>query len=62
MRLRELDPGAVIAFFPSDHHFVDEEKFGACVRLAFEAAEGHFRAGGSAGHRAGCAGGVVWMD
>lgn len=40
IRLRKLDTGAVIAFFPSDHHFADEEKLAACVRLAFEAAEG----------------------
>lgn len=39
MRLRELDSGAVIAFFPSDHHFADEERFVACIKLAFEAAE-----------------------
>ena len=39
MRLRELDPGAVVAFFPCDHHFADEEGFTDCVKLAFEAAE-----------------------
>ena len=39
MRLRELDSGAVVAFFPSDHHFADEHRFIACIRLAFEAAE-----------------------
>jgi mannose-1-phosphate guanylyltransferase len=39
MRLRELDPGAVVAFFPCDHHFADEEGFTASVKLAFEAAE-----------------------
>jgi len=39
LRLRELDPAAVVAFFPSDHHFANEERFVACVNAAFEAAE-----------------------
>lgn len=39
LRLRELDPEAVVAFFPSDHHFANEERFVACVNAAFEAAE-----------------------
>jgi mannose-1-phosphate guanylyltransferase len=39
MRLRELDPEAVVAFLPCDHHFSDEDRFTACLKLAFEAAE-----------------------
>ncbi|MCC7175444.1 MAG: NTP transferase domain-containing protein [Bryobacterales bacterium] len=39
VRLRELDPEAVVAFFPSDHHFSDEESFRSRVGLAFDVAE-----------------------
>lgn len=39
MRLRELDPRAIVGFFPSDHHFADDEAFIAHVESAFEAAE-----------------------
>jgi mannose-1-phosphate guanylyltransferase len=39
MRLRELDPRAVVGFFPSDHHFADDEAFIAHVDSAFAAAE-----------------------
>jgi mannose-1-phosphate guanylyltransferase len=39
MRLCELDRRAVVAFFPADHHFSNEEGFVAHVKLAFEAAE-----------------------
>ena len=38
-RLRESDPSAVVGFFPSDHHFGDEEALIAHVDSAFEAAE-----------------------
>jgi len=38
-RLRESDPSAVVGFFPSDHHFADDEALVAHVDLAFEAAE-----------------------
>ncbi len=41
MRLHEMDPRAVVAFFPSDHHFADEEALSDCVRQAFECAELH---------------------
>ena len=41
MRLHELDPRAVVAFFPSDHHFSDDEALSECVRQAFECAERH---------------------
>jgi len=37
--LRESDPSAVVGFFPSDHHFVDDEALIAHVDSAFEAAE-----------------------
>jgi mannose-1-phosphate guanylyltransferase len=30
-----------VAFFPSDHHFPDEEAFSACVNQAFEFGESH---------------------
>src|SRR5579883_37513 len=35
MRLRALDPRAVIGFFPSDHHFENDEEFVADVNSAF---------------------------
>ena len=37
--LRESDPSAVVGFFPSDHHFANDEAFIAHVDSAFEAAE-----------------------
>lgn len=39
MRLRELDPRAVVAFLPCDHHFADEDGFTASLKLAFAAAD-----------------------
>jgi mannose-1-phosphate guanylyltransferase len=39
MRVRELGPGAVVGFFPSDHHFEHEQAFLAHLRTAYEAAE-----------------------
>jgi mannose-1-phosphate guanylyltransferase len=39
IRLVRLDDQAVVAFFPSDHHYADEEKFMAGVDLAFRMAE-----------------------
>ena len=39
MRLRELDRRAVVACFPADHHFSDEEGLIDHVKLAFEVAE-----------------------
>jgi len=38
VRLRQLDPRAVVAFFPSDHYFADEADFSAHVDSAFDAA------------------------
>ena len=38
-RLRGWDPNAVVGFFPSDHHFADDEALVAHVDSAFEAAE-----------------------
>jgi mannose-1-phosphate guanylyltransferase len=38
-RLERIDPGAIIAFFPSDHHYADEPNFLATVESAFEAVE-----------------------
>jgi len=34
-----LDPDAIVAFFPSDHHFANDEGFGAHMDLAFTQAE-----------------------
>lgn len=39
MRVREMDPEGTVAFFPSDHHFSDDEAFRAHVDSAFVAAE-----------------------
>jgi len=39
MRLQELDPRALVGFFPSDHYYADDEAFIAHVESAFEAAE-----------------------
>jgi len=39
MRLRRIQPRAVVGFFPSDHHFADEEAFSGCLRQAFDLAE-----------------------
>jgi mannose-1-phosphate guanylyltransferase len=41
VRLHEIDPRGAIAFFPSDHHFTDDEALAHCVREAFEFAESH---------------------
>ncbi len=38
LRLRELDPNAVVGFFPSDHYFVDDEAFVRTIDTAFETA------------------------
>ena len=37
MRLREMDPKAVVAFFPSDHHFSDDEAFIGHIDSAYAA-------------------------
>jgi len=37
-RLRESDPSAVVGFFPSDHHFADDDALVAHVDSAFQAA------------------------
>ena len=38
-RVIQLDPRAVVAFFPSDHHYSDEKNFRAGADMAFDAAE-----------------------
>ena len=38
MRLCEMDPKGVVAFFPSDHHFSDEEAFVGVIDSAYAAA------------------------
>jgi mannose-1-phosphate guanylyltransferase len=39
LRLREMDPKGVMAFFPSDHHFSDDEAFTSHIESAYAAAE-----------------------
>jgi mannose-1-phosphate guanylyltransferase len=38
LHLRKLDPEGLVAFFPSDHHFLDDEAFASQVETAFFAA------------------------
>ena len=37
LRLREMDPHGVVAFFPSDHHFSDDEAFTHHIDAAYAA-------------------------
>ena len=37
LRLREMDPKGVVAFFPSDHHFSDDEAFTDHIDSAYAA-------------------------
>jgi mannose-1-phosphate guanylyltransferase len=39
MRLRELDPRSVVAFFPSDHHFSNSDAFTSEIHTALISAE-----------------------
>ena len=39
LRVAQLSPQAVVAFFPSDHHFTDDGHFMSQVELAFEFVE-----------------------
>jgi mannose-1-phosphate guanylyltransferase len=39
--LNRIDPMAVVAFFPSDHHFANEDAFAAHLNIAFAQAEQH---------------------
>ena len=39
LRLREVDPHGVVSFFPSDHHFSDDEAFTGHIDSACAAAE-----------------------
>ncbi len=41
MRVHEVDPDALVAFFPSDHHFANVEALIAHIDLAFAMAESH---------------------
>jgi len=38
-RLHDLDPDGIVAFFPSDHHFGDDDAFAAHIELAFTQAD-----------------------
>jgi mannose-1-phosphate guanylyltransferase len=38
-RLHDLDSNGIVAFFPSDHHFGDNDAFAAHIELAFTQAE-----------------------
>jgi mannose-1-phosphate guanylyltransferase len=40
-RVAQMDPLGIVAFFPSDHHFANEEAFITCVDLAFIQAKSH---------------------
>lgn len=40
-RVGQTDPQGIVAFFPSDHHFANEEAFSNCVDLAFIQAKSH---------------------
>lgn len=42
LRIRALDSGAIIGFFPSDHHFEDDETLVRAIEPAFAAAEWEF--------------------
>ena len=39
LRVAQLSPQAIVAFFPSDHHFTDDVHFMSQVELAFEFVE-----------------------
>jgi mannose-1-phosphate guanylyltransferase len=39
-RIARIDPDAVIAFLPSDHHFANQSAFLTCTEVAFAEAEG----------------------
>lgn len=41
MRIREMDSRAIVSFFPSDHHFSNEEALVAHIEVASAAAESH---------------------
>ena len=43
LRVAQLSPHAVVAFFPSDHHFTDDAHFMSQVELALEFAEANAR-------------------
>jgi mannose-1-phosphate guanylyltransferase len=38
LRLREMDSHGIVAFFPSDHHFSDDEVFAGYMEMAYKAA------------------------
>ena len=38
LQLREMDPQGIVAFFPSDHHFSDDEAFAGHMESAYTAA------------------------
>jgi mannose-1-phosphate guanylyltransferase len=40
-RLRRMDPRGLVAFFPSDHHFADDDAFAAHINFAFAQAKSH---------------------
>lgn len=40
-RLAQMDPQALVAFFPSDHHFVNDEAFITHIDFAFAQAKAH---------------------
>src|ERR1019366_9444794 len=38
LRVREMDPKGIVGFFPSDHHFSDDEAFASHIDSAYAAA------------------------
>ena len=40
-RLQQMDPHALVAFFPSDHHFANDEAFSTHIDFAFAQAKAH---------------------
>jgi mannose-1-phosphate guanylyltransferase len=38
LRVREMDPKGIVGFFPSDHHFSDDEAFAGHIDSAYAAA------------------------
>jgi mannose-1-phosphate guanylyltransferase len=40
-RLRQMDPHGLVAFFPSDHHFANDEAFNTHIDCAFAQAKSH---------------------
>ena len=62
MRLREMDPKGIVAFFPSDHYFSDDEAFIGHIDSAYTVASLPTGGCDPAGHSARDSGGGVRLD